>query len=961
MAASAGAIRAGSAYVEIFARDGQFQQSMSRIRARMMTLGTQLRQAGTSMTLGGTALGAPFVFAARTAAAFSLEMARVRANANANEQQFAALNASAKNLAVQFGRAPEEVAGAMSELAKAGLDAEGVMRSISPILAVAAADNMELARAVEVVVSTMSQFRMGTDDFGEIADKLQATANSSTTSVDSIGEALTYVGPKAFAAGQSLDTVLASLATLGDAGLRGSLGGTGLARIIESIANEEDKIAALGVSTRDAAGNMLPFMDVMEQLGQKAPNANIDSIRVMTEVFEIRGANAAISLSQMRDKYDEVMQTIQNSGGTALGKATAVMNSFGGAVAQLGAQFGVFKIQVIESMGPLATQAVQAFTRMMAVVGSFISRNGTLVAIVAGGTAALFSLGVAALVAGIALQGLATGLRVIQAILPLIPALFSPIGLSIAAVSAAIAGGVVIARTLSPAFREETDAIMAALMRLDFGAAWQVMNLNLSIALVQMGQLFAQAFDAVKNTVIAASSFVADKLIEGLDRFMGVFGADILTLQEGFQKLGVYFRAAFDWDFAVNGMSAALKKVEAQVEEARKRAPTADARAEQRRQEREKEAKGRDEANKKRDAGFQGTIQQLRDDLERAKDRALGKDKAKANEEPTQPDGKPVVKKLPAAPPGAFMPQDDGEKGKGIVSAGNWSGVGLSIGPEISRLEDPAKRTAVATERTAEAVAQMAMAPQPKAQAQAAPNAGDRRVQEADKLFDEFVALSDSRHAAEMSLRKAASDAGLPFADAYGGNDNVRRLKDWPRGESAKPEIDAFQAANQALVAFQEKTGIYSLADAMAMTQKAREARDAAQAGPGTAQSLPPGEFQRQLDAIAAMAADPNSTAGDMLALGGGFQGAIQTSMPSAAPTPPAIAMDAVTPRAPAVQRAATQGAVVAQEQSQIGIAFRAIGSEIVAAIVAGTAVSQQMLSALNRIADKKPAEVAFQ
>ena len=148
MAASAGAIRAGSAYVEIFARDGQFQQAMSRIRTRMMTLGTQLRQAGTGMMIGGTALGAPFIFAARTAAAFSLQMARVKANTGATEQQFASLNASAKGLAVQFGRAPEEVAGAMSELAKAGLDAEGVMKSISPILALAAGDNMELASAV---------------------------------------------------------------------------------------------------------------------------------------------------------------------------------------------------------------------------------------------------------------------------------------------------------------------------------------------------------------------------------------------------------------------------------------------------------------------------------------------------------------------------------------------------------------------------------------------------------------------------------------------------------------------------------------------------------------------------------------------------------------------------------------------------------------------------------------------
>jgi hypothetical protein len=46
-------------------------------------------------------------------------------------------------------------------------------------------------------------------------------------------------------------------------------------------------------------------------------------------------------------------------------------------------------------------------------------------------------------------------------------------------------------------------------------------------------------------------------------------------------------------------------------------------------------------------------------------------------------------------------------KDKGIVSAGNWSGVGLDIGPEISRIEDPAKRTADATEQTAEAVRQL--------------------------------------------------------------------------------------------------------------------------------------------------------------------------------------------------------------------------------------------------------------
>jgi hypothetical protein len=406
---------------------------------------------------------------------------------------------------------------------------------------------------------------------------------------------------------------------------------------------------------------------------------------------------------------------------------------------------------------------------------------------------------------------------------------------------------VVIARTLSPAFKEETDAIMTALMRLDFGAAWEVMNINLAIALVQMHQKFAQAFDVVKNTVIAASQFIGDMLIQGLDRFMGLFGEDILTLQSGFEKLGVYFRAAFDWDFAVNGMSDALKKVEARVEEARQRAPTADARAEQRKQEREKAAEGRNEEIKRRDAGFEDTIKELRKDAARARERALGEAKPKAAEA-KDAEAKPIKPKLPAAPPGAFMPPDEGEKAKkdkGISSAGSFSGVGLDIGPEIGQLEDPAQRTADATERTADAVGAIA---------------GQR----------------------------AGEAAGVaPMAAAAG---------------------------------------------------------------------MAPGEFQAGLDAVAMAAADPNITAEQLLAMQGGGN----AGMPQPIGVAPAIAMDAVAPRALGVQQAAAQGMQAATETSQIGIAFRQVGSEIVAAVNAGTEVSKSMLGVLNKIADKKSPELSF-
>jgi low affinity Fe/Cu permease len=474
---------------------------------------------------------------------------------------------------------------------------------------------------------------------------------------------------------------------------------------------------------------------------------------------------------------------------------------------------------------------------------------------------------------------------------------------------AAIAGGVVIARTLSPAFRKETDAIAAALMRLDFGAAWAVMNINLSIALVQMHQKFAQAFDLVKNTVIAASQFIGDMLIQGLDRFMGIFGADILTLQSGFEKLGVYFRAAFDWGFAVNGMSAALKKVEDRIDEARQRAPTADARADQRKQQRDRDAKSRDDENKRRDAAFASTIEELRKDAARARERALGKTE-KPLETKVDQKGAPLKPKVPAAPPGAFMPTEQeapkpkrlllekmpekppsGED-KGISSAGNWTGVGLDIGPELSKIEDPALRTADATEQTAEAIRQLVA----KGEIVSDLNDGQRAdlVNRAASLKSDIVGLAMS------NADEAQSQLQSKVAELNEVQNDLNALDAYRGFKSADP------------------------------------------------------------NAIASAAADPNMSAGDLLekiALGEFSKKKQQGQLAS----PPAVAMEVVAPRAAAGQQAAAQGMQAATETSQIGVVFKQVGSEIVAAVNAGTEVSKSMLGVLNKIAEKKAPELAFQ
>lgn len=704
---SAGAVRAGAAFVEIFANDSKFQQALTRVQNRLKATAASLRSAGASMAIGGAALGAPFLVAAREAAGFTLQMAQVRANTGATEEQFQRLTTAAREMGVAMGRSPTETANAMSELAKAGLDAEGTIAAIGPVLALAAADGMELSRAVEVVVGTMSQFGMATSDFGSIADRLQAAANASTTSVDLIGESLSYVGPQAQMAGQSFDEVAAALGALAQGGIRGSMAGTQLARVLESMADSEDKFNKLGVSVRDANGNLRPFMDVLRDLGAATAGMNnTDRIQAFMDIFDIRGARAAATLSQLGGEFDRILNEVQGSAGAAAGKASQVLQSFGGQVQVLAAKFADLKIAVITSMGQTATSAVTAMGRILEVATQFVQKNPQLVATVAAVAGGLLALGVAATLGGITLGVMAKGIGLLKAGLSIIPALCTPIGIAIMGIAAAVTAATVVARELSPSFRREFDSIWQAVMALDFSTAWELMNINFALALVEMGAFAENTLRQIGGFFAATGSFIGDKLIEGIDRFMGLFGADILTLQAGFEKLSLYFRAAFDWKWAVTGLRGALAEVDKRVEAERAKAGTADDRANSRAQRRQENADARQAAMDNADDGWAGTAAELRAERERIRDKLKPKEEVKSE---AKPGATPPAADRGVMPIGTSA-VEAATRDFGASMGGFGTGEGMGIGSNLTPLEDAGKRTADNTARTADAVEKIALA-----------------------------------------------------------------------------------------------------------------------------------------------------------------------------------------------------------------------------------------------------------
>lgn len=694
--ASAGSVRAGGAFVEIFAKDGPFQVAMARVQARLKAVGAAMQQFGTKMMLGGTAIGLPLVLAARSAATFEDAILGLKAAAGLSAEDISKLEAQAIALSRSMGVAPAKVANAMLELAKAGM-------SVEDILGGAAESAVQFARVSGVDMAEAAVFmKVAMNSFGvsavEAVDTLSAAADASETSIAAMVESFALVGSAGALFNQSLFDISQGLAVLARFGIRGEEAGTGiktmLVRLTSPSKEAEDALAKIGLTLgdfRDADGKLLPLVQIVGVL-EKALVGVDQQMRdkILGDVFGDRGIRVIGAFLQVGTRGFETMADAMESNLPVSKKFEILMSGITGAFEKLGAAVQRLSISFAKAIGDSAGKVVNGLVWIIDVLGMLIEMFPFASKVIAGATAAIFLLGAAAIVGGVACKVLAAGIGFVTAALAV---LATPVGL----IATILVGGItlilVAARQLSPEFRKQFDAIFAAIAALDFKRAWQLLVLDLAIALVGAQKKVHDFFAWIGNAATAAGGFMADMLLEGLDRFMSLFGSDIITLQTAFQKLGLYFRAAFDWKFAVTGLRAALAEADAEAERMRERSPTAGARSAERKKARKDAADERQRQDEERRASYDSTIEALieeRDGLILRRKKGADKTSAKRSE-----------KRKPG-----FVPPSSGAaaggSGFGAVLSTFASDIAgqITFGPQL----DVAKETADNTKRTADGV-----------------------------------------------------------------------------------------------------------------------------------------------------------------------------------------------------------------------------------------------------------------
>lgn len=203
---------------------------------------------------------------------FEASMSNVQALSGASGEALAQLTAKAKEMGAQTIYSASESADAFSYMALAGWDVEQMLEGIEPVLNLAASANMDLAEASDIVTDYITAFGLKAEDAAHFSDAMATAMSTSNTTVQMLGESYKNCAATCGAMGIEMEDATAVLATMANAGVKGSEAGTALNAILTRLATNTkdcaDKLENYGVQVFDAEGNMNSLSSILNGLGE---------------------------------------------------------------------------------------------------------------------------------------------------------------------------------------------------------------------------------------------------------------------------------------------------------------------------------------------------------------------------------------------------------------------------------------------------------------------------------------------------------------------------------------------------------------------------------------------------------------------------------------------------------------------------------------------------------------------
>ena len=442
-------IRAGKAVVELFADNKRLVRGLHQAEAQVKAFGNHVQAVGQQLLALGAAASAPFVISTKVFVGFDDAMKEVQAKSSATNAEFQRLTATARRLGRTTSFTASQVAGAMVELAQAGMKPGQIDAGISSILALARATRTELPDAARYAMESMASFGLEVDQLDRVVDVLTATANNSNQNLTDLAESMKYAAPVADEFGMSIEETAKALGTMANYGIRGSMAGTALRKILGNLANGpiRKKLNQLfQFDTVDANGNLRSFTDIIADLAAASEDLpSGERIALFQEIFGGRAYGAGMKLTKAQ--IAQLIEAVDNAQGIAAQTAKTMDSGLGGAFRRIASAVEGAGIMISTALSKPLIKVTDHITEIVGHITEWIEKHQGLVVVLAMTAAGILATGAALLginqiikVFLLVINGLSAGLLAIKGTLTivgsLLSGLLSPVGLITAALLA---------------------------------------------------------------------------------------------------------------------------------------------------------------------------------------------------------------------------------------------------------------------------------------------------------------------------------------------------------------------------------------------------------------------------------------------------------------------------------------------------------------------------------------------
>lgn len=298
---------------------------------------------------------------------FEHAMARVQAMTGATTLNFEALWKEARRLGSSIGEFTAlDVAGTMVELGIAGRKTNEIISSMPTNLDLATAAGTDLSTTVATMTGIMGAYGIKAKESAMVGDILTAAFTNSKTTLNSLGEAISYSGGVAADAKIGFKDLVLMTALLGDASIDASSAGTGLNNVIGRLAGAsrgpgKKALAEMGIQlkhTVDGVERLRPTLDILSDLRTGLDKLGPVARKVrLFEVFGREGQRSAVALMKAlgTEKFDSIKEAIDGATGALAKKAAVMRDTAKGATLEMNSALGELQLTIGEKLSPALT------------------------------------------------------------------------------------------------------------------------------------------------------------------------------------------------------------------------------------------------------------------------------------------------------------------------------------------------------------------------------------------------------------------------------------------------------------------------------------------------------------------------------------------------------------------------------------------------------------------------------